>query len=408
MNKKKLFLWSLYDFANSIIYINFLLYFAQWLVIDGGLSDFWYNAIFAITSVMLLFSAPALAAYTDKHGGRKYFLNISTLGTFLSYSFAVIFAFMGTENIFLVALLFLMGQYFYQLSFVFFNTLLEDVSDAEHRTRASGIGQFSNNFGQVVGLAIVLPLAGSRLLPLIPSLLLFILLALPMMIYFKDSKPRIKKIESDELKNETKTYFKKMIAFFAISVAAPLLVSFFFFSDALLTITNNYPIFMERVFSISDTKKSILLMSILIMSALGALVCGWLGDKFGNKKILKYILLCWIILLPLVGFAPTFKILAVFTSMVGLLIGSIRTVTRSLLTSLLSRDNLAYGFAFYTIAELFATLIGPLTWGGILALWGNEPVVYRWALVSMTVYVVIGLLILQFWRQGKLIKGFQN
>src|SRR3989344_2723647 len=68
MNKKKLFYWSLYDFANSIIFINFLLYFSQWMVIEGGLSDFWYNAIFAITSVALFFSAPALASFTDKHG----------------------------------------------------------------------------------------------------------------------------------------------------------------------------------------------------------------------------------------------------------------------------------------------------------------------------------------------------
>ena len=29
MNKKKLFLWALYDFANSIIFVNFLFYFSQ-------------------------------------------------------------------------------------------------------------------------------------------------------------------------------------------------------------------------------------------------------------------------------------------------------------------------------------------------------------------------------------------
>ena len=116
MNKKRLFLWCLYDFANSFVLINFLLYFGQWLVIDGGLSDFWYNAIFAITTIILLFSAPTLAAYTDKHGGRKFFLNIATFGTFISYSLVVLFAYADTPNIFLVALFFLLGQYFYQLS----------------------------------------------------------------------------------------------------------------------------------------------------------------------------------------------------------------------------------------------------------------------------------------------------
>src|SRR3989344_8240571 len=112
MNKKQLFLWSLYDFANSIVYINFILYFATWIVVDAGLSDFWYNAIFAITTVILLFTAPILAARTDLRGGRKRWLNIATIGTFISYGVVAIFARMGS-NVLFVALLFLVGQYFY-------------------------------------------------------------------------------------------------------------------------------------------------------------------------------------------------------------------------------------------------------------------------------------------------------
>ncbi len=116
MNKKKLFLWSLYDFANSIVFINFLLYFTQWIVVDGGLSDFWYNAIFAISTVLLFLSAPILASFTDKHGGRKFFLNISTIGTFVTYGLAAFLAGIDNPNIFIIAMLFLMVQYFYQLS----------------------------------------------------------------------------------------------------------------------------------------------------------------------------------------------------------------------------------------------------------------------------------------------------
>lgn len=126
MNKKNLFLWSLYDFANSIIFVTFVLFFAQWLVIDGGLSDFWYNAIFAIATVLLLVSAPALASYTDRKGGRKFFLNITTVATALCYGLAVVVAHMGTPYVLLSAGLFLLGQYFYQFSFTFYNAMIED------------------------------------------------------------------------------------------------------------------------------------------------------------------------------------------------------------------------------------------------------------------------------------------
>ena len=48
MSKKNIFFWTLYDFANSIVAIVFFLYFSQWLVVDKGVPDFWYNMIFTI------------------------------------------------------------------------------------------------------------------------------------------------------------------------------------------------------------------------------------------------------------------------------------------------------------------------------------------------------------------------
>jgi len=85
-----------------------------------------------------------------------------------------------------IAILFLAGQYFYQLAFIFYNPMIVDVADEKHRSRASGIGQFGNSLGQLVGLIITLPLASSAVKPLLPSVGIFFLLALPMMIFFKE------------------------------------------------------------------------------------------------------------------------------------------------------------------------------------------------------------------------------
>ncbi|MDD5726487.1 MAG: MFS transporter [Patescibacteria group bacterium] len=399
MDKKKLFYWCLYDFANSIIFINFLLYFSQWMVIEGGLSDFWYNAIFAITSIMLFLSAPTLAAFTDRHGGRKYLLNFATIGTFLGYGFATVFAYLGTQYIFAIAGCFLIGQYFYQLAFVFYNTLIEDVADIGHRARASGIGQFSNSLGQVIGLVIAIPLSATRLQPLFPSLIIFVLLALPMMIFFKDSRPKGRVIDTRVLVDGEKEYLKKMIGFFSISIAVPMLVSFFFFNDALITVSNNYPIYMERVFAVPDTIKNILLMAILLMSAIGGLVSGRIADKIGALKTLKFILIGWIILVPLIALSNGLVWLSIFSILVGSLIGSAWTVTRAYLSELLKKEELGYGFSFYTLAERFATLLGPLTWGGIIAGLGIQHTSYRIAMASMALFVVVGLIILIKWKR---------
>ena len=399
MNKKQLFLWCSYDFANSIVFINFLLYFGQWLVIDGGVSDFWYNAIFAIATILLVFSAPSLAALTDKHGGRKYFLNISTVGTFVSYGLAALTAWLYPSSIFLIAILFLLGQYFYQLSFIFFNPMLADIADEAHRGRASGIRQFSNSFGQILGLVMTLSFAESRLIPLFIAVPVFFVLALPMMIFFKEERIREKVVKIKTIHAETKVFIKKFIAFFSISAAAPMLIAFFFFNDALVTITNNYPIYMERVFAVPDATKSLLLMLVLVMSGVGGIIAGWVGDKIGNLKTLKYILILWAVALPIIALAPNIAALSVISGVVGLLLGSVWVVTGAHLSTLLSKEEMGYGFSFYTLAERFATFLGPLTWGGIIWILGTEAKSYRIDMALMTVFVLIGLAILIKWKR---------
>ena len=400
MNKNNLFVWALYDFANSFIYINFVLYFAQWLVIDGGLSDFWYNAIFAITTVILIASAPALASYTDRKGGRKYFLNVSTVGNFLGYTLAILFAYMGVEYMLAAAFFFLVGQYFYQLQFVFYNAMLSEVADTPHRSRASGVGQFANALGQVCGVAITFPFADSRLLPVAISIVVFAVLSLPMMFWFKEERPWergagwIKEIGKD-----TRGFLKRFKIFFAMSAGVPMLVAVFFFSDAVITLSNNFAIVVERVFGEPDSTKSLLLMAILSMSALGGLVAGWLGDKIGVLNTLKIILVGWVIAIPLLAVAPTFTVFAALAVPVGLLIGSAYAVSRAYLSTILSKEDMTYGFSYYTLMERFSTFVGPLAWGGILYATGPVEIGYRIAVAVMGIFMLIGLLILQFYKR---------
>src|SRR5947209_4359147 len=61
MNKKNIFYWALYGFAKDIVIVAFALYFSQWLVVQNGVSDIWYNLIFVGASILLICSAPVFA-----------------------------------------------------------------------------------------------------------------------------------------------------------------------------------------------------------------------------------------------------------------------------------------------------------------------------------------------------------
>lgn len=398
MNNKNLFYWSLYDFANSFVLINFLLYFSQWLVIDGGLSDFWYNAIFAISSLLLLFSSPTLASLTDKYGGRKHLLKYATMGTLIGYSIATLFAYLD-QSIFFIALFFLIGQYFYQLSFSFHNPMIEDVADLPHRARASGIGQFANSLGQVMGLVLAIPFSKSRLDPLFPSIIVFFIFSIPIFIWFKETKVKQIKFTLNKFTEESRNFYKRLKIFLAISVTVPILTAFFFFNDALITVSNNYSIYLQKVFGIPDETKNIILLVVLLMSAFGGLIWGKIADKIGTLKSLKYILFSWIILLPILGLVKTNSLVIACSVLLGFFMGGIWTVTRAYLSQTIEKEELGYGFSFYTLFERFATFVGPLTWGGIVTFSGATVISYRVAMVFMTIYLVIGFIIVHYWKR---------
>ena len=135
------------------------------------------------------------------------------------------------------------------------------------------------------------------------------------------------------------------------------------------------------------------------MSAIGGITFGWIADRLGSLVALKIILAGWLIVLPLLAFAPTFTLFAILSVPVGLLIGSVFAVSRAYLSTLLPKEDMGYGFSFYTLAERFATFVGPLTWGAIITLGGASQLSYRVAIMSMAVFVLAGLLVLLFFRQ---------
>ena len=395
MDKRNLFLWSLYDFANSIVYIGFLLYFSQWLVIDGGFPDFWYNALFVAVALLLLASAPLLASRVDKGGGGKFFLTLATFGTLVGYSCATVFAHLGIAWIIPAAVAFLAGQYFYQLSFVFYTPMLVQIATPAYRARASGIGQLGNALGQISGVLVALPFAASRIGPLAPSLALFFVLALPMLFFFREQQT-----PKPEWHQKTAS-IKRLFVFLSTSAAAPLLFAYFFFNDAIITLSNNYALVLEKIFAAPDFQKSMLLLAILVMSAIGGVLAGWVAEKIGAFKTLVGLLVCWVIMLPILAMAPTFGIFAALTVLVGLLIGSSYSTARVYMTELLEPQEMNYGFSFFTLFERFASIVGPLAWGTTIAMLGGGEYSYRVAIGVMGVLVAIGLFVFLFFKKER-------
>lgn len=371
MQRKNIALWVLYDFANSVTEVTFYLYFSQWLVIDRGVADLWFNMLFVVSTVLLFVSAPATALLSDRMGVRMPFLRVATVGMFLCFAGAGYVAAVTPTHTLAAGLLFLGANYCYQFSFVFYNPILEEIASAKHRGMISGIGQSANWLGQMVGILIVLPLASGtvtllghpgRAQTLLPATIIGALLALPMLLFFTE-QPRKKEAIVPTIGEAWRGGWKELLPLFRLPGIAAFLGGYFLFNDAILTATDNFPIFLEQVWRVTDTTKSILLMAILLTSAVGALVAGWIADRVGVRRCLIWLIGLWAVCLPIVGLVGPFPLFVLSTVVMGLLFGAVWTVTRTMMIALLPSGQLNYGMSFYMLAERFSTLIGPLAWG---------------------------------------------
>src|SRR3989338_2046941 len=93
--KRNVGLWILYDFANSIVFIVFLLYFSQSIVIDLGISDIFYNLTFTITAILLLLTVPITGMLLDKYWRRITGLRLTTILTAVFYGLSALFVISG-------------------------------------------------------------------------------------------------------------------------------------------------------------------------------------------------------------------------------------------------------------------------------------------------------------------------
>ena len=393
--QKNIWLWVLYDFANSIVSIVFFLYFAQWVVVEKGISDFLLNMTFSMSALLLLVTVPIAGFLLDAHLRRITGLRYTTVATAIFYVACVVFAL--HDQVYTALIFYTLGLYTYLLSFTFYTPLLNDISSEKMRGRISGYGICANYIGQCVGLLIVLPFAkgtyslfgGSpRIETLMPAIVIFFLLSLPMILFFHESELIAKQIQKFSVKKILNTS-KSLFLYPGVGL---FMLAYFLFNDAILTASNNFPIFLQQVWGVSDVVKTYILLGIVITSALGGLVSGHIADKFGHKKTLFIVLVGWVFILPSIGFLTNFPAFVVATTVMGFWFGANWAVSRSVMSYLapVGQHNLA--FAYFGLVERVSALFGPLVWGAVVTgLVSMGSFRYRLATLAVTAFIIIGL-----------------
>jgi UMF1 family MFS transporter len=349
-------------------------------------------------------TAPVVAQRLDVTGRKLAGVRVTSILMFIFYlSTALVVLFMPSQAL-LATVFFTLALYFYIMSFVYYVPMINDLSTDANRGWVSGLGMGANYIGQVFGLLVTLPFATGaiklfdapgRAQTLIPAIILFAIAALPLLLKYKETAVE-RVITKMSISGEYAKVFQTAKAVFSIRNLSLFFIAYFLFSDALLTFSNNFPIFLEKVFSASDSVKTYLTAGILTLSGVGSLIFGKMADKKGTKYTLSIILAFWIVFFPMLAFVPSFTVAVIICLIAGLFFGAAWGVSRAMVSELTPREIEARSFSFYTLAERFATFIGPIMWSVILVATAKSgSASYSYALVGMGALVIIGLVVVR-------------
>jgi UMF1 family MFS transporter len=401
MFAKKVFLWGLYDFANSVLMGNLSLYFVTYIVRDKGMPDIFVSLVLTIGAIILLFLAPNLGVLVDRGYGKINLIRFFSIFILIG---GILLGLM--QNAIFLLILFLIINLSYQLSLVPYNVTLVDIASKEKRGLVSGFGEFSNWAGYIMGLIITLPIINGNINffgigrsgVFIPAALVFFILGLPFLLS-KIEKPREKK-EKIKL-----NFFKEFVNTIKIikkreyrGVSIFLLI-FLLANNAAVTFTTFVPLYFEVVEKFPDKTKTLLTIIVLMAGAIGAIMGGKLADKYGSIKILSWIMSLWALCLISVIFGSGFWYLLPFVVLVGFLMGGFWAIGRKYLTEIAPASEVGRFFGLHALSVRLSTFLGPPLWS-IAAImfsrYGDNR--YKFSMLGLSLLLILSIILLRIFK----------
>jgi UMF1 family MFS transporter len=394
--KSLIFAWGLYDFANQVFALNIVsLYFVRWIIIDKQTPELFYGICLGCSLILVAFLAPLLGSISDSMHRRRFFLVLFTL---LSIVFTISLGLTG--SVLWALIFFAIANFGCQIAIIFYNALLINIAPANKVGLVSGVGRMLGYCGAVLGLLIVHPLVqeSGRQAAFIPSGLIFLIFALPCMLFIKDEKSnRTLSILAFLKKQRLKLFFKQFLKQTLDLVKSANLSNFLKATFFCLCVVNTIIVFMSvyvtQVFALSESQIFRLILFSTVFAILGSISSGYISDRIGHQRSLIIVFLLWGICL-LAGAIIRNPLFYWFIGpMVGVALGSTWVVSRALVIHIVSADKIGEVFGLFFLISLISTAVGVFFWSGLLWFLSRLGTLgYRFTLASLFFFLLPGFI----------------
>jgi len=398
--------WVLFDFATTVFsYVVLTRYFNEWIVIEQGQPDFVLGLMSASVALVLIVALPSLGVLSDRIGRHKPLLAVFTLTAIAGT------AMLGLVDGVLIALVVAgISIFAFNAAEAQYHPLLATIAPPERQSRVSGVGVGVGYVGTIVALLLLGQLVadGSNQRAFLPTAALYLLFALPCLLFVRDLR-RSRKPEPTPGDSSLLGLPARALHQLAASVrsAAGLphgrfLLARFLYVDAIATVIGFMTVYARRTGDFESRELDLLLALSTGFAIVGALGAGFLAARIGPKRVLLGTLVMVTVALIAAGASGSSALLWVVGPLVGVALGSVSASDRVLLMRIVPPERRGEDFSLYALVGKVSNGFGPLVlWGGTIFLLADALAVTttlgasRVAICVLAACAFAGLLILR-------------
>jgi UMF1 family MFS transporter len=405
-NKRAIWSWSLYDFANSsfttlIVTFVYATYFTQAIADDpiGG-TELWSRGVTITALVVALFS-PVLGAIADRGGYRKLFVVLATLICVVAT--AALYTVMPGQVVAALVLV-VIANIAYELGTVFYNAFLPDLAPPGRIGTVSGLAWGLGYIGGLLALAFALL---TLVQPEVPwfgfsteggeniratNLVVaawFLVFSVPLLLWV----PEDRSLASVSGRVIVEAFAQLKHTFVEIRKyrhTVRFLLARLLYNDGLVTVFAFGGIYAAGTFGFAF--EEVLLFGIIINvgAGLGAAAMGLLDDRIGGKRT---------IMISLVGLIAASLLAILATSalwfwvagiLLGLFVGPNQAASRSLMGRFIPHELENEFFGFFAFSGKLTAFIGPFLLGVLTGVFDSQ----RVGISIVVVLFALGLVLL--------------
>jgi UMF1 family MFS transporter len=399
--RSRIFVWSLFDFANtsfSIVVVTFLyaVYFKKTVAQAEPIGDLYWSIATSASMVITAIISPVLGAIADYSAGKKRFLLFFTALCIAATSLLYL---IDAGEILWGIVIFIIANIGFEAGLVFYDAFLPEITVPKNFGRVSGYGFGMGYLGSLATLALIFPFIQANLVKeAFPVTgLFFLIFSLPLFLFLKETRKK-----SDGAVSYISVGFNRVwstitnlkhyknLVFF--------LISYFFYIEGVNTVIYFSGNYASTTLGFAEKDLLIFFLTVQTTAIVGSVILGIIADSIGQKKTIVITLFMWIATIILAYFVTDKTGFYVVGLIAGAAMGSCQSTSRSLMSKLTPPEKKTEFFGFYSFFGKSSAVIGPLVFGLVSFLSGSQ----RLAIISIGFFFLVGLLMLRKVNDPKL------